>query len=403
MKRTGELKMKTSLVELPSEILNSYLIIFDQLKKESGHGIAPELKENGLRAIFAYWLKGQQIIQAIKRTEEKLSLPERITPSSMNSPTKRIYTLEGVVDVISLNQKVILYDIKTYDHDNIQNSEVIDEISKQLNVYVHIWEGLNKNSEDFKEVQEIGLILVSLPSELKKIIKEFFPELNLELAKSNLDHYIEKLNAAIEIYEMEHLPSGKKWEVSRDLGLQKGDITDIINEFGSVIDDIVDHKFSPRPYTSKKSKNDEERGILQKIIVGVDEKGREKTQFFATRVCRNCDVRFSCESYQKYLFEKLGKGEKNSLVIKERTISKFLADSYKANLQQGHEDDDDIASEVEELSGEEFNRMDSVAKQMEIDEEIEYFTGSNVTTTSKTSNQPVAKKIAKKKTKRKSK
>ncbi|HNM02405.1 MAG TPA: PD-(D/E)XK nuclease family protein [Leptospiraceae bacterium] len=291
------------LKNVPEEIKRSFDANFALLRAESGHSISGELRDMAYKTILGYWFKGQDIIKAIKRTEEKLTLPEQISPwKDPQGKKRRVYTLEGVVDVVTLNKKVILYDIKTYDYEIIKDKKHTHEIQKQLNVYVHIWEKLNVNDPKFKEVAGIGVIVLSYPKELKKDIRE---KKNLNVNEKN---FLSELENIINDYSKKNLD----WKMEENFSLNRSDIKRIIEEFGHTIDAIVDRKFSPRPY-SKKTREGEETGILQILFPKEDKKtNKVNGEKFATRVCRNCDARFSCNSYRQYM--------KNQAVTGKRTF-----------------------------------------------------------------------------------
>jgi hypothetical protein len=59
----------------------------------------------------------------------------------------------------------------------------------------------------------------------------------------------------------------------------------MIEEFGDVVELIEERKFSPPPVERLRSKEGGDRNI------------------FAVRVCRNCDIRFSCPSFRDYVRE----------------------------------------------------------------------------------------------------
>lgn len=60
-----------------------------------------------------------------------------------------------------------------------------------------------------------------------------------------------------------------------------GKVQKTVDQFAQVVDAIEDHRFTCPS-------------------VDVLEQRNEDGQTFAQRVCRNCDVRFSCDSYRDY-------------------------------------------------------------------------------------------------------
>jgi hypothetical protein len=70
------------------------------------------------------------------------------------------------------------------------------------------------------------------------------------------------------------------WDPVIPIPFDKEHVKDTIADFGKVVDTIENKTFAPAPVT-----------VLQR---------RDGGSLFATRVCRNCDARFSCSSYRTY-------------------------------------------------------------------------------------------------------
>lgn len=68
-------------------------------------------------------------------------------------------------------------------------------------------------------------------------------------------------------------------------------VDEVITDFGTIVDCIENSKFSPAPLEKLKSRQGK-RNVM-----------------FATTVCRNCDARFSCNSYRAYAQEGHGRDE----------------------------------------------------------------------------------------------
>ena len=60
-------------------------------------------------------------------------------------------------------------------------------------------------------------------------------------------------------------------------------ISETINDFACVVDKIESNEFSPPP------------------LKALEEKMDGTNIRFATRVCRNCDARFTCSSFREYV------------------------------------------------------------------------------------------------------
>ena len=106
-----------------------------------------------------------------------------------------------------------------------------------------------------------------------------------------------------------------------DLEFDQLKVQDVIDDFAETVDCIEDKKFKPVP----------------------TEKLREKVEgtnaLFGTRVCRNCDARYSCTSYRDYATSK-GKGERGNF---KKYFNDFGTDTDKedwvnANLQANNPD-----------------------------------------------------------------
>ncbi len=242
---------------------------FERLRLESSHSIAPHVKETALNQVLLYWRKLRRIAENVTDTEVRLSLP------GQESPRGRDYTIEGVVDIVQEEDRTLMYDIKTHDADYIRAN--LDLYEQQLNVYAYIWEELRHQPLD-----ETAVIATDYPEAVKEA-----------LASDDPQHIA---------YALEH------WEPVVSIEYDASRVYRTINEFGKVVDDIEDGKFSP-PSLDK----------LNEKLPG------QRQERFATRVCRNCDARFSCSSYRQYAW--LGKG------IAERRAAEYFADP-PADLEQ---------------------------------------------------------------------
>lgn len=219
---------------------------FELLVAESGHSISAESKQVALQQVLLYWRKLRHIAERITDTEVHLTLPGQETPQG------REYTIEGVVDIIQEDERVIMYDIKTHDADYVRAN--MELYKQQLNVYAHVWQELRNQSLD-----EIAVIATDFPDGVKRALSNPAPNA-LELALASWEPVV----------PIEYDPAQK-------------DRT--IYMFGKTVDDIENGKFSP-PSVER----------LQKYIIA----GR-KQERFGTRICRNCDARFSCDSYRQYV------------------------------------------------------------------------------------------------------
>lgn len=236
---------------------------FEQLTLESGHALTADAKEAALQQVLLYWRKLRAVAERVTDTEVRLSLPNQ------TSPQGREYTIEGVVDIVRADDQTIMYDIKTHDADYVRAN--LELYKQQLNVYAHIWQELRGEPLD-----AMAVIATDFPRAVKEALAN--PE---SLA----------LQSALEGWEplvpIEYDPAHK-------------DRT--LFAFGETVDRIESGEFAPPPL---------ER--LNETIPGALTHER-----FGTRICRQCDARFSCVSYRHYA--------RGSRQVHERSMTYFTDD-----------------------------------------------------------------------------
>ena len=237
---------------------------FERLRLENGHSLAPDVREAAWEQVRLYWRKLRHIAETVTDTEVKLNLPNQKTPK------KRTFCIEGVVDIVRENEKVTMYDLKTHDLEFVQDN--IGIYRDQLDVYAHIWQNLRGERLD-----ETAVIATPVPDAVSAAIRSGDPA-QIEAA----------LNA---------------WNPVVSIAFDAGNVKKTIAEFAKVVDRIEDHEFCPPPL-SELTRREGKRGT------------------FATRVCRNCDMRFSCSSYREY-----------ARTYKDRGWSKF-ADFYDLDADE---------------------------------------------------------------------
>ena len=218
---------------------------FERLRYESGHGISPEVKEQAKLQVLMYWKRLKKIAESITDTEVRLTLPGRKTPKG------REFTIEGIVDIVREKGRTVMYDLKTHDPKDIR--KYVREYQRQLNVYAYIWQTLRE-----QELNEMAVIATQFPKEVGDAWK------NRDRDPKTLDREFDR------------------WEPVIDIGFNESDVESTISEFADTIDAIEDGKFSP-PASAK----------LRDKVYG--------NETFASRVCSNCDIRFSCGSYRDYV------------------------------------------------------------------------------------------------------
>ena len=229
--------------EMEEWIKNQYYMNYERLRLEGGHALAPEVKRIGLLQIIMYFRKMREVAETVSETEVKLTLPEQVSPHGNK------FTIEGVVDIIRENESTTMYGIKTHDADFVNANK--EDYEDQLNVYTHIWQNLRNEKLD-----GTAIIATQFPRTLKKAIDA---DDELKLAK-----------------EM------KKWDPMIPIPFSQKKVENTINKFAFVVDKIEEREFKPPTLLQ-----------LQQRIKGTKQR-------FATRVCGNCDARFSCDAYREY-------------------------------------------------------------------------------------------------------
>lgn len=218
---------------------------YEGLKLEGGHSISRDFKELAFQQVLLYWQKLRDVAENVTDTEVKLTLP------NLKTPAERDYTVEGVVDIIREHDRTTMYDIKTHDGNYIRRNT--EEYSKQLNVYAYIWQVLRG-----QQLDEANIISTAVPDSLRSAI-----------AAGDDRRIAAEMDA---------------WTPVIDVPFDASKVTQAVQEFGKVVDAIEEKRFAPAPVSKLK-----------------DKQGTKSA--FATRVCRNCDARFSCDSYREYAMQ----------------------------------------------------------------------------------------------------
>lgn len=239
------MEQKQLQAEMEAFIRAAFEQNYEELRLESVHAIAPDVKLTALNQVILYWRKLSEIAQNVTDTEVRLNLPNQKTPDGRN------YAIEGVVDILRDNERTVMYDIKTHNADYVRHDLVPYE--QQLNVYAHIWQNLRGQS-----LNGTAIIATDYPDNLRDA-----------LASEN---------------EAEIAHALSTWEPVVPIHFDPKKVTETIAKFGETVDDIENGVFAPPPL---------ER--LNELVSITKYKVR-----FATHVCRNCDARFSCKSYREY-------------------------------------------------------------------------------------------------------
>ena len=235
---------ETIVREVETRLREMFEENFEFIRAEGGHSITEFIKEEAFRQILFYFRKNVEMIAKIAQAEVKLTLPEQVTPKD-----EIRYTIEGVIDIVREGDETWMYDVKTHDRFSVESNKEL--YRQQLNVYAYIWTKLMGNGLD-----NTAVISTSLPVGLKNAMKNGSSE--------HVRHEMER------------------WESVIPLGYSEEEIESMIRQFGSTVEQIEHHEFAAPPVERLSEKDEGGRGI------------------FANRVCRNCDVRFSCPSFREY-------------------------------------------------------------------------------------------------------
>ena len=256
---------------------------YELMRLEGGHAVTEDIKQLALTQVLYYFTKMREVATKVTDTEVKLTLPDQKTPKGRN------FTIEGIVDIVRDDNETWMYDIKTHETAYIESNKELYE--KQLNVYAHIWQQLRGQALD-----KTAIISTAYPEGLKQA---------------------HLLNDQFRIqYEL------SKWNPMIELDFDQEKVQEVVDHFAEIVDRIEEKKFKPAPVET-----------LRSTMEGTN-------ALFGTRVCRNCDVRFSCASYREYATSK-GKGERGSF---RKYFDDFGSDTDKeewvnANLAAKSPDD----------------------------------------------------------------
>lgn len=224
---------------------------YRQMLAEGGaHVLTPRALEQARQQVEHYWKKLRDVAVSVTDTEVRLQLPNRVTPKG------RKFVIEGVVDLVREQERIRMYDIKTHFCDEVVRHR--DSYTAQLNVYAYIWNQLRGQM-----VHEMAIIAVQLPERLRAAIRE-------------------QQTAVIE----EQLQA---WNPLVPLPFETSSIEATFLKIAQTVDQIEDGEFSP-PSAEKLAS-----------VAGEDQNTGGKKIAFATLHCRNCDGRFSCDSYRQYM------------------------------------------------------------------------------------------------------
>ena len=278
--------------EIEERIKEIFRQNYEMLKFEGGHTLQENVKEAALNHVLYYYRRLRDIAEQVTETEVKLTLPNQRTREG------RPFTIEGVVDIVREGEEVWMYDIKTHDPNYIASHK--DLYERQLDVYAYIFENLRG-----EQLDHTAIISTAIPKALQEAI--------LEGDEAKIEEEVEK------------------WEPLIELPYDYKKVEETVSDFSDVVDKIESGCFEEVPVERLKEK-----------VGGVG-------KLFATHVCRNCDVRFSCSSYRKYAQEKNG-------------------GFYSTYMKYYKEDEDELEKEQYRESSMNMEKVDELA---DIEETIE--------------------------------
>lgn len=237
--------------EIEARIREFFDANYRQILAEGGaHVLTPRALEQARQQVEHYWKKLRDIAINVTETEVRLQLPNQSTPKG------RKFVIEGVVDLVREADRLHMYDIKTHYCEEVRHHRTI--YTAQLNVYAYIWERLRGQA-----IQDMGVIAIQLPHALREAIR------TTDLAR--IAQELEQWNPLVAIS-----PDPAAIEAT-------------FNHIAHTVDLIEDGAFSP-PAPERLAE-----------IVGSDQNTGGQKIAFATLHCRNCDGRFSCDSYRQYM------------------------------------------------------------------------------------------------------
>ncbi|MCA0986576.1 PD-(D/E)XK nuclease family protein [Guptibacillus algicola] len=253
---------------------------YELLRLEGGHSLSPHIKNQALDQVKNYWKKLRHLAENVSDTEVKLTLPQQKTPAG------RIYTIQGVVDVVKEDEHINLYDIKTHDVEYVKVNK--HEFEGQLNIYGHVWQSIRGEHLD-----NASIIATGETNELRKAKKRY--------SSTGDENYL--------------LEALDKWEPEVYIEVSPERVQEYLDSFGEVVDMIEEHRYEPP--------------TVEKLKREVTE-----NKSFVDHVCSNCDIRFSCDAFKEYALSS-SKGHSDFLkFFNDFGTENELADIIEANLEE---------------------------------------------------------------------
>jgi hypothetical protein len=224
---------------------------YRRLLAEGGsHILTPRALEQARQQVLHYWRKLRDVAMTVTETEVRLELPNRATPKG------RRFVIEGVVDLVREADRIRMYDIKTHYCGEVRNN--LESYAAQLNLYAYIWRELRG-----QELHELGVIAIQLPEALRQALRD-----------GHQDVVRRELEA---------------WNPLVSIPMSRDSLQQIFDQIAETVDRIEDGEFCPASVEKLRD------------IGAHDASNGGRPIAFATLHCRNCDGRFSCDSYRQYM------------------------------------------------------------------------------------------------------
>jgi len=230
-------------------ILEAFEDNYEAIRLETVRTLSPAGRQSALRQVLLYWRKMKEVAERVTDSEVELTLPNQVTPAG------RSYSITGVVDIVRNDDQTVMYDIKTHDEAYVRTHLTLYE--EQLNVYAHIWHCLRGEPLD-----ESAVIATRLPHQVHAILD------------TGDEQALEAVLA--------------RWDPLVPIPFDTEQVQATIDEFGLVVDSIEDGQFDS-PSIDR----------LRETVY--------RNETFAYRTCRQCDARFSCDTYREYMTHAVGR------------------------------------------------------------------------------------------------
>jgi hypothetical protein len=300
--------------EIEQFIEDSFYDNLAVVETENQLRVSSFVKEQALLQVKLYWQKLKDLAQKVTESEVPVTL------SNQKTPKDRTFTINGVVDIIKEDQETVLYDIKTHDPDFVNHNKKSYE--QQLNIYGSIWEKVNQ-----AQLDKTAVIATPLPAKLRWALKEGSP--------AQIENAIHQ------------------WQPVIDLEYNQLNCKETLEEFGRIVDSIQDSDFTPPSVDELNTK-----------LEGTKRK-------FAVKICRNCDIRFACDSYREYstgrrtlssddllyLIKDMG-DDKDHLVFKNVSFEADVEKEFEASTEEINTITENEIDEEKENSYNEYNHTE---------------------------------------------